>query len=470
MVNFPTSFDDDTTLYIAVNNKRTALTAGIDNSTLTIPVASTAGFPDTGFITILSNPNDVTEAEAIEYTSITPTQFNASQRGAGGTTAVAHNASDNVDLTIVAAHHNELKDAIIELEHFVGVSGSENFVRLVSGNAVIPGQLTLNTLSANTITASGTMAVSGTPVHAGDPLTINTLNAINSLTISGSPVSTGTIDLQLLDTLYVNVTGDSMTGDLDMQGNVVKNTGVVVIQDNAPSLTPSGLLWLDTDECDLIASTGSDRQGGFRGALISTTSGVQLTNGTFTLMVWDLENKDNGDWFDPAFPNRLTVPSGVTEAQFFTSINFGPNSTGDRRVEIFRNGTTASGVGPASGVVARETTTADGNGDTVLQAATPVLTVSGGDNGDYFEVRAFQNSGGVLEANIDFSWFASSARDTRGVPGVNTVNLLQGDVTIAGVGGTTVSTDDGNKQVLISGGGGSLDELQGALIAQVFGS
>jgi len=164
MVNFPVSFDDDTTLFVAVNNLRTQLTSSIDASTLTIPVTSTTGYPSTGFVSILTG-TDITLTEAIKYTSLTSTQFNASERGAGGTTAATHQINDNVDFTIVASHHNELKDAIIALETFVGVSGSENFLGQDDfGNVIVSGNFT---------------AVTGTFTQ--------------SLTVSGEPVSTGTV-------------------------------------------------------------------------------------------------------------------------------------------------------------------------------------------------------------------------------------------------------------------------------------
>ncbi len=176
MVNFPVSFDDDTTLFVAVNNLRTQLTSSIDASTLTIPVTSTTGFPSTGFISILTG-TDITLTEAIKYTSLTSTQFNASERGAGGTTAATHQINDNVDFTIVASHHNELKDAVLELEQFVGVSGSENFLRINdSGNVFIPGTLNVD----GSVGLAGDLVVSGTGAFT------------TSLTISGVPVSTGT--------------------------------------------------------------------------------------------------------------------------------------------------------------------------------------------------------------------------------------------------------------------------------------
>ncbi|KKL47728.1 hypothetical protein LCGC14_2332650, partial [marine sediment metagenome] len=134
----------------------------------------------------------------------------------------------------MAQHHNELKDAIIILEEFVGVSGSENFVpKDEFGNVIVTGTLivtedvtfsggleTGDTLVTGTLavcsgadfkadfTVSGTitapsgifadtLTVSGVPVMTSaagvpDPLNLGTINASTSLTISGVPVSTGT--------------------------------------------------------------------------------------------------------------------------------------------------------------------------------------------------------------------------------------------------------------------------------------
>jgi len=149
MVNYPTSLYTNATLYVAVNNLRTQLTASINSSTLTIPVTSTAGFPSSGFITILTG-STITAAEAIQYTSIGSTQFNASLRGADGTTAVPHNSGDNVDLTVVAAHHNTLKDAVIAIEGAIGVVGSTPIT---------------NNFAANTVVASGSLTVSGIAIN-----------------------------------------------------------------------------------------------------------------------------------------------------------------------------------------------------------------------------------------------------------------------------------------------------------------
>jgi len=247
-INYPDSLDDDKTLFVAVNNLRTSLTSSISNSQLDIPVVTTSGFPDSGFITILSNPEDVTQAEAIRYEGLDATTFSGIERGAEGTPALAHGAGDFVDLTVVADHHNVLKDAVIALERFVGVSGSANFVPFehpqrnvilpaglsVQGNTTISGGAEIlsnivtpvivvatgivTEIQTQNITASGfgnfqqSLTISGSPVSTGtgpaglvelpDPVVVNSgiiteiwsdsITASGSLTISGSPVATGT--------------------------------------------------------------------------------------------------------------------------------------------------------------------------------------------------------------------------------------------------------------------------------------
>lgn len=108
MAIFPSAVAADSDLYIAVNNKVTNLTAGIDASVLTIPVASTTGFPSVGYISI--------DNEIIHYTSVGASQFNADLRGADGSTAASHLSGTQVNHNVLAAHHNVLKDEIKAIE------------------------------------------------------------------------------------------------------------------------------------------------------------------------------------------------------------------------------------------------------------------------------------------------------------------------------------------------------------------
>ncbi len=183
MVNFPFSIDDETTLFLTANNLRTNLTSPIDDSTLTIPVLTTSGFPNSGFITILTG-TDITDAEAISYDGYLSTAFSGTLRGAGGTEAVSHNSTDNVDFTIVADHHNSLKDAVIAIENFVGVSGSENFLTVtMSGNITVTG--TANFCGESFFSEDSKWKPKDSP-----PVTIIFANNDSEVTVAESPDST----------------------------------------------------------------------------------------------------------------------------------------------------------------------------------------------------------------------------------------------------------------------------------------
>lgn len=254
MPNFPGSLDDDASLYLAVNNARTRLTSGISESELTIPVVTTSGFPNQGFITILSNPDDITEAEAIRYVGISETTFSGVERGAGGTPILPHFTQDNVDLTVMAEHHNELKDATIEIEKILGVSGSHNFVpKDAQGNAIVSGTLTTDQFVVGNITAaSGTftdsLTVSGVPVVTSphftlpDDITVSGITASSgifsdSATVSGAPVLTTDSDVGGGPALTVRTSDNNPT---------VGNVDTIVVTPGTLTDDGSGQVSLDT--------------------------------------------------------------------------------------------------------------------------------------------------------------------------------------------------------------------------------
>ncbi len=501
-INFPDSLDDDNSLYIVVNNLRTRLTSNITDSVTTIPVISTAGYPNVGFVTILTGAV-ITNAEAIAYSGTNATNFLNAERGSDGTAAFAHLANDNVDLTIVARHHENVKDAIIEIERFIGVSGSENLVPFVDGNVVLPGTLSveetitvsgganfcfvavtgtltvsgipvminvpddivINSIQAEsatftdlTVTGTGSftnsLTVSGVPVSTGtggtaDPLNIGTLNASLSLTISGQPVSTGTVDTDALADLFVNKTGDTMTGNLDMLGNNVFNAGVAAVQDAAPTVVTSGLLWFDSDAVGVFPSDPNIPKGGIFAATVSTSSGITLPNDSSLVLTWDTEDLDEGDWFESEFPTRLTVPSGVTHLQAQAGVRINVDDFGDRNVQISLTSDAGTEV-----IATQQWSTASGT-RTVAQVTSKIVTVSGG---DYLEASAFQDSGGTLDTFVagDY-YFSTVAVNTRGVPGVNSVNLLKGDISILPGSGVEITSNSGDNTILISTVSGLLD-------------
>lgn len=111
MPNFPASIDTDTSLYLAVNNTATTVTSPVGAGDTTINVASTAAFPATGFFTL--------DLEAISYTGKTATSFTGCGRGADGTSATSHITGTVAFHQVMAAHHNQLKDATIAVQQYL---------------------------------------------------------------------------------------------------------------------------------------------------------------------------------------------------------------------------------------------------------------------------------------------------------------------------------------------------------------
>lgn len=107
MAQYPGSTPTDQDLYVSTNNAQTFLTAGIDAVVTTIPVSDTSSFPADGVIGI--------GTEAIHYSSKDATNFLGCTRAFDSTTAIPHLLNDVVKGTVVATHHNSIKDEIIAL-------------------------------------------------------------------------------------------------------------------------------------------------------------------------------------------------------------------------------------------------------------------------------------------------------------------------------------------------------------------
>lgn len=117
---FPTALDDATTLVEVRDQGQTTLTADINATTLTLPVANTSTLPPTGIATIAG--------EQIPYSSKTLTQINAVSRGAftalGGQAAASHTSGNAVEILDNAATHKVLVDALIAVETLLGINGA----------------------------------------------------------------------------------------------------------------------------------------------------------------------------------------------------------------------------------------------------------------------------------------------------------------------------------------------------------
>jgi len=133
--NFPSSVSTDANLYVAVNNCYTSLSASISASATTLNVLTTANFPAVGFVVI--------DNEIIKYAAKTATSFTGCTRASDGTTAAIHLAGKVVYLSIVASHHNVLKDEVIAIEGY-----------LKNGPVSLVGSISSSTVSTNILGGS----------------------------------------------------------------------------------------------------------------------------------------------------------------------------------------------------------------------------------------------------------------------------------------------------------------------------
>lgn len=144
MANFPTSISTNANLYIAVNGLQTTLANAINASVTTITLTSTSGFPTTGLVTI-------NNLEVVSYTGISGADLTGCIRGADGTTALTHNAGVTVGATVVAAHHNLLKDEVIAIEQALGTGYSPTTRGNLDdlNNVIVPSPSTNDLLAFN---------------------------------------------------------------------------------------------------------------------------------------------------------------------------------------------------------------------------------------------------------------------------------------------------------------------------------
>lgn len=201
MANFPTSVSTNANLYIAVNGIQTTLASSITDVQTTITLTSTSSFPTTGAVTI-------NNLEVVFYTGISGADLTGCTRGADGTSNVAHNAGVTVGLTVVAAHHNLLKDEVIAVENALGAGFTK-------------GNLTAGTTKIAVTGGTGAVIGSGSTVDLGTV----TLDDLSNVTVP----SPSTNDLLAFNGAnWVNVAqpasslplaGGTMTGDITMSND-----------------------------------------------------------------------------------------------------------------------------------------------------------------------------------------------------------------------------------------------------------
>jgi hypothetical protein len=142
---------------------------------------------------------------------------------------------------------------------------------------------------------------------------------------------------------------------------------------------------------DSTASTGvkwaTPASGGttFVGASLYKTGNQSITTATTTTITWDAELFDTNAFHDNSTNNsRITIPAGYAGKYLVTStISWGSSATGYRIAEIYKNGATANFTwsGAMQGYY--------------VVGLTSILNLA---VSDYLEIKAYQNSGGNLNA------------------------------------------------------------------------
>jgi hypothetical protein len=129
-------------------------------------------------------------------------------------------------------------------------------------------------------------------------------------------------------------------------------------------------------------------------ALVRMSANQTIPASTQTVVDWGSEVHDDAGYWDAGSPSRLTVPAGVDVVILTAYAAFPNNNTGDRWIEIRKNGSDT-----VAGMMLPESPVSDN--DRVYAQSPPLKVVAG----DYFEVLVWQGSGGdldLLDANTTF--------------------------------------------------------------------
>lgn len=133
--NYPESLDTNDNLYVVHDSLRVVLSSDYDpndpiiaNRTKIYVSGDTSLFPTTGIITLTDQCNDIKDrAISFYYTSKTDTTFEGLTplpEFQEKNNIIRAKKITNVTQNVMAEHHNALKDAIIDIESFVGTKGT----------------------------------------------------------------------------------------------------------------------------------------------------------------------------------------------------------------------------------------------------------------------------------------------------------------------------------------------------------
>lgn len=279
-------------------------------------------------------------------------------------------------------------------------------------------RLTISGTGAHTIAAPTSAAVALSITGYANQDTVSITADSTSGQSKGVLIKGGTTSADY-SARFQNQAGTATYLDVDGAGNVVVSNaalattatdGFLYIPSSAgtPTGTPTTKtgrvpIEIDTTNDALMIYDGSWKALHYRsrGALVSKSASQTLTTGVSTAINFNAESYDTDSIHDNVTNNtRLTVPTGVTKVRLIGSATFAANATGVRQLLIRKNN--SSFIGRHYGY------DNDPQGSIVssLSAHTSIVEVTGG---DYFELHAYQNSGGNLDVTAvggDTLWFS----------------------------------------------------------------
>lgn len=121
---FPESIDTTDTLFTAVNQGQTRLSAPISFESVFLPVKSTEGFPSSGLVVI--------DQEIIYYGNKNNKVFTDLIRGFGGRRS-PHDSGADVKASVCSDHHNAIRDALLNLESYIGLEKDASTLETLYG-------------------------------------------------------------------------------------------------------------------------------------------------------------------------------------------------------------------------------------------------------------------------------------------------------------------------------------------------
>jgi PKD repeat protein len=168
---YPKGIDDYSTLYEAKNNSSTKSTQYLPVNGQLLIVESTADFPSQGILKLKAPGYDGLSSELIYYNKKTANSFSELIRGFCSSKLNYWNSGTIVEAGVMAEHHNTIRDAVLNIEAYIGISDSTDETTL---NGILKSQ-------ENKLLAPKSL-FRGYPKFGTAPLTVNFHSFTNSNT------------------------------------------------------------------------------------------------------------------------------------------------------------------------------------------------------------------------------------------------------------------------------------------------